>query len=195
MRPKLSLKGRALALLAQREHSPAELRRKLLRHARGEAVEAAVAAVARAVSPFDAPDEAALAEAAGAVDEAAVAARLDELIDWLRAHKYLSEERFIESRVHSRASRYGQMRIRQELAQHGLKLNDETSQALRDSELERAVEVLRRKFPQAPATPAERARQARFLASRGFASDVVARLIRRGAAREPQDAGADADQS
>ena len=191
MRPKLSLKGRALALLAQREHSPAELRRKLLRHARGEAVEAAVAAVASAVSPFDAPDEAALAEAAGSIDEAAIAARLDELIDWLRTHKYLSEERFIESRVHARAARYGQMRIRQELAQHGLKLNDETSQALRDSELERAAEVLHRRFPHPPATSTERARQARFLTSRGFASDVVARLIRRSAAREPQDADAD----
>ncbi len=104
MRPRPSLKGRALALLAQREHSPAELRRKLLRHARGEAVEAAVAAVASAVSPFDAPDEAALTEAAASVDEAAVAARLDELVDWLRAHQYLSEGRFIVSRVHARAA-------------------------------------------------------------------------------------------
>ena len=187
MRPKLSLKGRALALLAQREHSPAELRRKLLRHARAEAVEAAVAAVSATVSPFDAPDDAALAEAADSIDEAAVAARLDELIDWLRAHKYLSEERFIESRVHARAARYGQLRIRQELAQHGLKLNDEAAQALRASELQRAAELLHRRFPQAPETPAERARQARFLASRGFASDVVARLIRRGAARGPHD--------
>jgi len=192
MRPKLSLQGRALALLALREHSPAELRRKLHRHARAEAVQAAVAAVAAACSPFDAPDDAALAEAADAIDEAAVAARLDGLIDWLRAHSYLSEERFIESRVHARASRYGQMRIRQELAQHGLTLGDEAAQALRNSEVERAAEVLARKFPQAPATAAERARQARFLAGRGFAADVIARLIRR---RENHRRDADGDDS
>ena len=191
MRPKLSLKGRALALLAQREHSPAELRRKLLRHARSEAVEAAVAAVAAASSPFDGPDDAALAEAAASIDETAIAARLDELLDWLRTHKYLSEERFVESRVHARAARYGQLRIRQELAQHGLKLNDETAQALKASEFERAAEVLRHKFPHAPATPAERARQSRFLASRGFASEVVARLVRAGAARGRDDAEVD----
>jgi len=191
MRPKLSLQGRALALLALREHSPSELRRKLHRHARAEAVQAAVAAVAAAASPFDAPDEAALAEAADSIDEAAVAARLDTLIDWLRAHNYLSEQRFIESRVHVRASRYGQMRIRQELAQHGLTLGGDAAQALRTSEYERAAEVLARKFPQAPVTAAERARQARFLAGRGFAADVVARLIRRREDRRPVDDGDD----
>ncbi len=193
MRPKLSLKGRALALLALREHSPAELRRKLLRHARAEAVEAAVKAAAAASSPFDAPDDAALAEAAAGIDESAVTARLDDVIDWLRTHNYLSEERFIESRVHARAGRYGQMRIRQELAQHGLALDDAAAQALRATELERAAQVLRRKFPQPAATPAERARQARFLAGRGFAAEVVGRLIHRGAGRHHDVDGDDPD--
>ncbi|HEX6361637.1 MAG TPA: hypothetical protein VFZ93_01675, partial [Albitalea sp.] len=39
--PPLSLKGRALALLAQREHSAAELRRKLLRHVHARRADAA----------------------------------------------------------------------------------------------------------------------------------------------------------
>jgi regulatory protein len=147
---KPSLKARALALLAQRDHSAAELRRKLLRHAH-----------------------------AGDVDSADLAAtEVDTVIDWLRANRYLSEERFIESRVHARAVRYGNLRIRQELAQHGLALTPEAAQALRDSELQRASEVWRRKFDAAPVDAAERARHARFLAQRGFSPEVVARLLR-----------------
>jgi len=71
-------------------------------------------------------------------------------------------------------------------------VGDEAAQALRNSEVERAAEVLARKFPQAPATAAERARQARFLAGRGFAADVIARLIRR---RENHRRDADGDDS
>ena len=38
MRPRLSLKGRALQWLAQREHSRLELRRKLMRQAKADAL-------------------------------------------------------------------------------------------------------------------------------------------------------------
>ena len=154
MRPPLSLKGRALQLLAQREHSVAELRRKLLRHARDDADDA---------------------------DGADAAARIDEVIAWLLAHKHLSEERFVESRVHVRAARYGNLRIRQELAQHGLALGADAAQALRDSELERALQVWQRKYGTPPADATERARQSRFLAQRGFSPEVIARVMRRAA--------------
>jgi regulatory protein len=155
----LSLKGRAIALLAQREQSEPELRRKLLRWARAE------------------PDADDAAEVA-----ARVAARVDTLIVWLREHDYLSEARFVDSRVHARAARYGNLRIRQELAQHGLAMPAETAQALKDSELQRAAEVWRRKFGAPAATPTERARQARFLAARGFSGEVITRVIRRAGA-------------
>jgi regulatory protein len=151
MRPPLSLKGRALQLLAQREHSVAELRRKLLRHARDDADDA---------------------------DGADAAARIDEVIAWLLAHKHLSEARFVESRVHVRAARYGNLRIRQELAQHGLALGADAAQALRDSELERALQVWQRKYGTPPADATERARQSRFLAQRGFSPEVIARVMR-----------------
>ncbi|HEY0941377.1 MAG TPA: hypothetical protein VGE08_14855, partial [Steroidobacter sp.] len=78
----LSLKGRALALLAQREHSEVELRRKLLRHARSEAAAKAVQAGAGASDEQDGAAE----------DEMA---RVDAVIDWLRTHNYLSEQRFV----------------------------------------------------------------------------------------------------
>ncbi|HEY2925828.1 MAG TPA: recombination regulator RecX [Albitalea sp.] len=154
MRPPLSLKGRALQLLAQREHSVAELRRKLLRHARADADDA---------------------------DGADAAARIEEVIAWLLAHKHLSEERFVEGRVHARAARYGNLRIRQELAQHGLVLGADAARALRDSEFERALQVWQRKYGTPPADAAERSRQSRFLAQRGFSPEVIARVMRRAA--------------
>jgi len=96
-RPPLSLKGRALALLAQREQSASELRRKLLRYAKTLDVASgpkaiSASATASASNERHDPDP----DADG--DDSA--RRVDEIIDWLRAHNYLSEERFAESRVH-----------------------------------------------------------------------------------------------
>lgn len=169
-----SLKAQALGLLAQREHSEVELRRKLLRR---------LQAAARAAEAEAAAARAASASEGGAVDGDAAAppdhaARIDETIAWLRAHQYLSDTRFVESRVHARAARYGNLRIRQELAQHGVALDPAAAQALKDSELDRAREVWRRKFGEPAADAAGRARQARFLAQRGFSPELVSRLLR-----------------
>ncbi|HJV95293.1 MAG TPA: regulatory protein RecX [Albitalea sp.] len=158
--PPLSLKARALGLLAQREHSASELRRKLLRHAQRQQREPA-------------GDD----DAAGA----SMAYQVDELIVWLQANRYLSEERFVESRIHARAARYGNLRIRQELAQHGVALGADAALALRESELERALQVWQRKYGSPPADANERARQSRFLAQRGFSPEVIARVMRRAA--------------
>ncbi|HEY0858960.1 MAG TPA: regulatory protein RecX [Albitalea sp.] len=166
----LSLKGRALALLAQREHSEVELRRKLLRHARAE-----VAAPAGPAAGTAADDAAAVEDDTARVD---AAARVDAVVDWLRAHNYLSEQRFVESRLHARAARYGNLRIRQELAQHGLSVPPDAAQALKDSEAERAAAVWERKFGRPAADAAGRARQARFLAQRGFSPEVISRVLR-----------------
>ncbi|MCD2339837.1 RecX family transcriptional regulator [Ideonella azotifigens] len=105
-------------------------------------------------------------------------AEVDEVLDWLEAQRYQSDARFIESRVNARAGKLGQMRIKQELAQHGVALDAETALQLRQTELARAREVWRRRFGDTPASEAaERARQMRFLAARGFAGDVVRRVV------------------
>ena len=44
-------------------------------------------------------------------------------------------------------------------------------------QLDRAREIWRKKFGQAAADASERARQIRFLVSRGFAADVVRRVV------------------
>ena len=157
MKPRLSLKGRALQWLAQREHSRVELRRKLLRRLRDEARRDPVGAHA---APGDPPAE------------------VEAVLDWLQAHRYLSDERFVESRVHARAARFGNLRIHQELSQHGVELTPEIAGELRDSETARAREVRQRKFGSPPATPADRARQARFLVGRGFSAEAVWQVLR-----------------
>ena len=153
-----SLKSRALQLLAQRDQSRLELRRKLLGHARH-----------REAGP-----------AAGAdVDPGAVVAEVDALLDWLEANRFLSDVRFAESRVHARAQRFGVQRIRSELAQHAVELSPELAASLAASEIERAAAVRARRFAVPPASAAEHAAQSRFLLGRGFSPEIVQRLMRR----------------
>jgi len=108
---------------------------------------------------------------------------VDAVLDWLEAKRLLSNERFAEVRIHARAPRFGNLRIRQELARHDVTLTPEAQQALADSELERARTVRARKFAARPATPAEQARQARFLGARGFSPDVIRKVLRDAARR------------
>ena len=164
----LSLKARAIALLAQREHSAMELRRKLLRIARNRQAQATEAAEG---ARDDVPEE---------DDSVGPHVEVDAVLDWLKANGYLDESRFVESRIHVRAQRFGQRRIEQELAQHGLALDAEQRSTLTAGELDRACELLRRKFGDGPAIDAAAlAKRLRFLIGRGFGSDLARRAVRR----------------
>ena len=148
-RPPLSLQARALGWLAQREQSRSELRRKLLR-------------AAQQAEPEPADD---------------IAAQVEHLLDALQAQGLLSEQRFVESRVRVRAPGLGTRRIQMELARHGLKLDAQPLQHLRDSELQRATQLWQRRFGAAAQDARERARQMRFLAGRGFSGEVIRRVL------------------
>jgi regulatory protein len=166
--PPLALKARALQWLAQREHSRLELRRKLLAAARRRD-----AALALQHHRPDAGPQAVDAPSPDPVIE------VEALLDDLEAGRHLSEARFVESRLHARAARFGQRRIAQELAQHGVQLDAESSAALRATEFERARAVWARKFGDTPpADAASRLRQMRFLAGRGFDAEVIRRVVR-----------------
>jgi regulatory protein len=169
-----SLKVRALQWLAQREHSPVELRIKLLRAAAGQPVPAVSDAQPLSLDDADVAD----ADDSGPAAKAAAVAEVDALLDWLTANAYLSTERFVESRIHARQARFGNQRITQELQQHGLRLEPEARQALRDSELARAQELWQRKYGEPAVDAAGRLRQMRFLAGRGFSHAVVQRVVR-----------------
>lgn len=100
-------------------------------------------------------------------------------LDDLQAKGFISEQRVVESVVNRRAAKLGASRIRQELQGKGLapELVAEAVTALRASELVRARQVWRKKFGCPPQDADERARQMRFLASRGFGSDTIHRVV------------------
>lgn len=149
-----SLKAQALALLARREHSRAELRTKLLR-----LVSRQLEGSDQDVDPSTAHDE------------------VEQLLDWLQAQRYQSDERFAESRLHRRASSHGSARIRQELARHQVSLPTEALQELKNTELERARQLWLKRYGTPPQDAKEAARQARFLLSRGFSGEVVRTIL------------------
>jgi regulatory protein len=140
--PPLSLKGRALRLLGAREHSRAELERKL----------------------------ASFEEEPGSLAQA---------LDVLQAKGFINEQRVLESVLHRRSAKLGTARIRQELQGKGLAPDAirEAVEQLRATEVERASEIWRKKFGEPPVDAAERGKQIRFLASRGFGGDTIRRVV------------------
>lgn len=142
-----SLMQRALAALARREYSRAELQRRLQRYV-GE----------------DGGEE------------------LARVLDELQGKGLLSDARFAAMLARTRGERFGAARIRQELREHELSedLLRPTLAALAATEEQRARAVWQKKFGRPPADDAERVRQLRFLARRGFATDVILRVIEGG---------------
>ncbi len=129
----------AVRLLAAREHSRAELKRKLERQLSVEAVEA--------------------------------------LLDELAAEGLQSDDRFVESYLHSRMERgFGPLRIRAELQERGI---DEARirlalEAVEEQWKERLLRVARRKFgDDPPGDRREMGRRFRFLAGRGFPEHLI----------------------
>ena len=103
---------------------------------------------------------------------------LARALDELQAKGFISEDRVVESVIHRRAGKLGTARVQQELAAKGLS-SESMAQALeqlRSTELERARDVWSRKFGESATDPKERARQMRFLLSRGFAAEVVRKV-------------------
>ena len=144
----LSVKGRALRYLAQREHSRLELERKLARHVQDTAEQSAGEQIAQA-------------------------------LDALAAADLQSETRVAESVLRCQGARFGGLKLRQTLQAKGLEpgLVSDTLQLARATESERALAVWQRKFGAPPADAQAKARQHRFMASRGFSSEVVRRIV------------------
>ncbi len=105
---------------------------------------------------------------------------IEPLLDALEREGWLSNSRFAASLIHRRASRMGTSRIVGELKRHavGQTLIEEAGTQLRETELARAQAVWRKKYGQIPETPAERAKQARFLAARGFSMTTIGKILK-----------------
>ena len=133
------LKARALRHLVRREHSRAELARRLAPHAESPAA-------------------------------------VEQVLDLLLSGKHQSDQRYAEERVRVLSRKYGAARIRHDLRSKGI-AEEIVESVGSEGELERARQILNRRYRAPAATPEERARRARFLQGRGFALDVIVRLI------------------
>jgi regulatory protein len=105
---------------------------------------------------------------------------LDPLLDDLARSGLLSDARFAESLAHRRAERFGSRRIAMEMAQHGLPLDlqAEKLRKLKESEFNRCKAVWEKRYGSLPGDLKQRARQTRFLASRGFDPGVIQRVLK-----------------
>jgi regulatory protein len=144
----LSVKGRALRYLSQREHSRTELERKLARHVE------------------DVPGASAAAQIRTALDELTARGYLSE------ARVAESVLAGLGARYGSR-----RLRQSMQAKGLDPELVARTLQQARATELDRAREVWRRRFDAPPADASERAKQMRFLAGRGFDGDVIRRVV------------------
>jgi len=138
------LRARALRLLARREHSRLELRRKL---------------------------------GSGEIEPDLIEAVLDEL----QQEGWLSEQRLAEQLVGQARQRYGARRVLQRLREKGVggEVLDQAADTLRAQDLDSARALWRKRFGQPAKTLQEKAKQARFLAGRGFSPAVITRVLGR----------------
>jgi regulatory protein len=141
----ISLRTRALAMLARREHTRAEMARKLSPHS-------------------ECPEQ------------------VEQLLDALVARGWLSETRFAESRANALARKFGTRKIEHDLSSRGVSAEvvEHAVKQTRAQELENCRAAWQRKFGVLPQSAAERVRQMRFLAGRGFSAEAVRQVLKAG---------------
>lgn len=153
-RPRRTLKQQAVALLARREYSRAELSKRL------------------------APTGSSRSE-------------IDAVLDELAASGLLSDARFAAALVHQKTGGYGKRAIAHALREKGVDAGEATA-ALAvldgDGELAVAQALWARRFGQPPRDEREKARQLRFLLSRGYSHSIAFKVLRAAGAPIEDDA-------
>ncbi len=143
--PRKPLLATAIAILARRDHSRAELERKLL----------------------------------AKLEPGEDRCRVDATLQQLQQRGLLSDARVAQEFVRVRAARFGRSRLRYELQRRGIDA-ETVAQAVPSSpegELQAARAIWQKRYGTVARSPAERARQARFLLARGFPGEVISRVI------------------
>ena len=151
------LRQRALRLLSRREYSRHELRNRLIS-----------GPVMRRRKASEDDDPPTLAE-------------VETVLAELDVYDLQSDERYAHSVARTRSSREGTSRVAHRLKEHKIDptLTEALLAELASTEYDRALAMWERKFGEVPELPAERARQMRYLAYRGFSSDVISKIVRK----------------
>lgn len=143
-----SLRQRALDYLGKREYSYIELAKKL--------------------KPF--------------VDESEIDAadeQIKTILEDFIKRGWLSDARFTEQVVHARKSKFGSAKVANELREKGVAddLITDAIEKLKETEIENALNIWRKKFKASPQSREEWAKQARFLQGRGFGFDLIKKVL------------------
>ncbi|XVB28051.1 recombination regulator RecX [Citrobacter koseri] len=149
------LLDRAIRILAMRDHSEQELRRKLVAPVMSKNGPEALDAT---------PDE------------------LEQVVAWCIENRYLDDNRFVGQFIASRSRKgYGPARIRQELSQKGI-ARQVVDQAMRECDIDwvsLAREQAQRKYGEPlPAAFSEKVKVQRFLLYRGYLMEDIQEIWR-----------------
>jgi len=108
-----------------------------------------------------------------------LSAEVIDTLDKLEQQGFLSEKRAAEQIARTRRTRFGSQRIVHELKTKGIDdhLIGDILPALKETELETALNIWRKKFAQPPATREERAKQIRFMMNRGFSMETIQHVL------------------
>jgi regulatory protein len=108
------------------------------------------------------------------------------VLEELSERGWLSSERFAAHYVTQKQAKFGSQKLAHELRQKGVEESviQQTLETARESELERAREIWRKKFGKSPADQKEKARQIRFLQSRGFSMEASLKAVPKPSAAE-----------
>ena len=120
-----------------------------------------------------------------AVDGATLDA-IEPLLDELQQSGYLSDARFADALVRQKAGTHARRAIARELRERGV-AKEVAAEALAETgagdEFAHAQALWQRRFGKPPGDEREKARQLRFLVSRGFPASVAYRVLRSAGAR------------
>ena len=149
------LLDRAVRILAMRDHSEQELRRKLAAPVMGK----------------NGPEE---------ID--ATSEDYDKVIAWCIESRYLDDDRFVQQFIASRSRKgYGPARVRQELGQKGIS-REAIERAMRECEIEWAQlardQAIRKYGEPLPVDFAEKVKVQRFLLYRGYLMEDIQTIWR-----------------
>ncbi|WP_295624923.1 recombination regulator RecX [uncultured Nitrosomonas sp.] len=104
---------------------------------------------------------------------------LASVLDKLEQKGFLSEQRAVEQIARTRRARFGSHRIVHELKAKGIDshLIDNILPTLKQTELEAALNIWRKKFDHPSVSKEERGKQVWFMMNRGFSMETIQQVL------------------
>jgi len=103
--------------------------------------------------------------------------QLETVLAQLNGKNWQSDQRYAEQLLRAKGNRHGSLRLRHAMREKGLDAEIIEQTLAGQNDLEQAQAVWQRKFGALPLTREDKARQMRFLASRGFPSEVIHKVL------------------